>query len=187
MNARAIVQPSPYTAESASPVPRTTAEERSKWRFIALRDYYLCRETEPEDSWRNRVFWRGLGTEGRKQASEDTLAEIRSLPDYDGPPMRAPSGPALFDADGNMCLEPYCRSDLAGYLANQEHLLGEHPPKKAASKEERKIRREARRALAEHRKREDRARWQRKCDPSDPTDPYKGGRGWCPKLAGVQI
>ena len=104
MSTKATVHHVPYTAESASVTPRTTAEERTKWRFIAQRDYYICREVEPEDSWRNRVFWRTLGTEGRQQAGQDTREEIRSQPDYDGPPMRAPSGTdyhRVFRADGS--------------------------------------------------------------------------------------
>ena len=166
MSTKATVHHVPYTAESASVTPRTTAEERTKWRFIAQRDYYICREVEPEDSWRNRVFWRTLGTEGRQQAGQDTREEIRSQPDYDGPPMRAPSGlvvrfPAVEGIDE---AERAARRELRTHLRAQGYGLvylddDRHDGMRAYR----------------------RFGVQMLFDP-----PAQGGRGWCPKLAGVQ-
>lgn len=170
MSTKATVHHVPYTAESASPVPRTTAEERAKWQWAAKRDYYLCREVEPEDSWRNRVFWRTLGVEGRKQASQDTREEIRSQPDYDGPPMRAPSGVQYHwreRADGSRNLTTPLR-------VSEFHLLG---PIRSYD-------------LATHFGGVEESSDLPKESPADEMSTYRapsaGGRGWCPILAGVR-
>ena len=178
----ARVQPRPYTEESARATSRTTAEERTKWRFIAQRDYYICRETEPEDSWRNRVFWRGLGTEGRKQASEDTLAEIRSLPDYDGPPMRAPSGPVFEFARG---------SDIVIGQAPVENgtvFLSAETEKRARGRNSvlQRLAEIARSGFEVTHVRPSNAELIGEATLDLFDLPSQGGRGWCPKLAGAQ-
>ena len=45
-----------------------------KWRFIAQRDYYICREVEPEDSWRNRSI---LADSGHRRATASRPRYVR--------------------------------------------------------------------------------------------------------------
>lgn len=171
----------PYAGVS-NPMPRTTGQQRVKYAAIAVEMRKELGDCEPYHSHRERANSRlaqraecvdlcpyskeSDGLSLTLLTIEQWRAHWRSLPDYDGPPMRAPSGfivrfPAVEAADPS------------GSILERDEL---HRRLRALGAQKKRARRvDAADAV--------RAFGMAGALCFDP--PSKGGRGWCPKLAGV--
>lgn len=98
---------------------------------------------------------------------EDTWrSHWRSLPDYEGPPMRAPSGVRWRSREGADGFRRLALPLQPVYFLWTEHLIAAGAePQHPSARENREFR--AREAVHAY------------------SHPSAGGRGWCPKLAGV--
>lgn len=182
----ARVQPRPYTEESARATSRVTAEERERyidWQYDLDDDLAAIESECRMPSERERQCHRenvGYGVvepaphkqpemfvvSGYGPTPGEWRSYWRSLPDYDGPPMRAPSGlvvrfPAVEGIDE---AERAARRELRTHLRAQGYGL-----------------------VYPDDDRHDGMRAYRRFGVQMLFDrPDEGGRGWCPKLAGVQ-
>jgi len=171
----------PY-AGASSPIPRTTAEERAAITHLAAIAHLDLLSYEPEHAllernahraaqYRNRIDPQphkavGENPGGLRVTASEWRARWRSLPDYDGPPMRAPSGfvvrfPAVEAA------EPFGAGVERDKLHRHLRLLG---GEKVRSRRNDTV---------------DAVREYGMAGALSYEQPPRG-RGWCPKLAGVQ-
>jgi len=145
--------------EELRDLPRVTAADRERYKRLARGDGELLSLYEPEHSWLERKQNMLLGTRDGFPLAE-WHQWWRSLPDYDGPPMRAPSGTdyhRVFRADGSSRVSIPLRVEAPSFVGNAQlaALFGE---------------------VEEY------------CGPRDWGGPHIAPcpfRGWCPKLAGV--
>ncbi len=177
--ARAITRSIPYAGPS--PMPRATAEERFEYEHAAAIAALELVSYEPHEAMLERARWRNWRDyEDMVEFVRDFAAHWRSLPDYDGPPMRAPSGVEWrFDVPGEPLAVPIgvvIRASSERWAMHIRGVAYSTTPDDGRKDEHGVVRF---------------ASWYMEnfggtrliTDCFDP--PSKGGRGWCPKLAGV--
>lgn len=171
---------SPERLEQLRDLPRVTAADRERYKRWEQEARAELAEVEPVSARLERAYMQAAMSRKswlvlRRPGDGDvpiTRAEWRShwrsLPDYDGPPMRAPSGVRWWSHEG---VDGFRRLvlplDTVHFLgAWTEHLIAagaESRPQSAREKREFRAR-EVAHAYSH---------------------PSAGGRGWCPKLAEV--
>ncbi len=166
--------------EELRDLPRVTAEDRERYKRWEQEARAELAEVEPEHSQIERAYDRhriGDWVDFRPHRTAIDHADAirrdvwrnhwRSLPDYDGPPMRAPSGPVFVSIGSNIFekLPDEYHEQRAGLLrqfaamARRGELSVVSPDRSTLDGVE---------------------------VPADLYGhPAAGGRGWCPKLAGV--
>ena len=174
---RCLVRNVPYSAESSGTFIRTTAEERKRYRVLAQLARVELAFADPEHARNERSVHQNARAENlvevhNADGSSTQLTpeywrhEWRSLPDYDGPPMRAPSGPVFSRSDGfGIPSAPSAGTELG--ITQEPDTRRRRPDSGLAGW----------------------SQWYLEAQAGDYPDAYAppsaGGRGWCPKLAGV--
>ena len=173
-------------------IPATTAEERIRYRLWENKARSVLHDAESDETrWERAIEIATrqneqviVGYERKKLNRDQWRAHWRSLPEYDGPPMRAPSGPVFefVDWTGTPSQE---FSDISGSRVElREAITDEYAEQRAGLLQ--RFAALARRGNCEYMRRSNdtaELMGESTLDLYDP--PSRGGRGWCPKPAGV--
>lgn len=191
--------------EELRELPRVSAEDRERYEIWNRQARMMLAEVDPPHAARERIAhisvvaadgaarrargYRARGYVPRHVSMRQWFRDWRSLPDYDGPPMRAPSGVVLTWVDpvsrrpvrpgypGPRRLDVPIYGTDAQCEANERLYLGSRRP--ACSL----------RDWLEYLRLDYVPGWIERPMPSVTDEhflrPSEGGRGWCPKLAGV--